>query len=157
MSIPKSIREYLDSREVWYQYCTHSLAYTAQGVAHAQHISGKEMAKVVIVVAGGRKVMTVVPGHHRIDLGELGKLLGAEDVRLATEEEFKGDFADCEVGAMPPFGNLYQLEVLVDESLASHADITFNAGTHIETIQMHYADYEKLVSPKKGSFSTVKR
>lgn len=157
MSIPKSIREYLDSQKVWHQDSHHSIAYTAQGVAHAQHISGKVLAKVVMVVAGERKIMAVVPGHHRVDLEDLAKLLGAEDIRLATEEEFENDFPDCEVGAMPPFGNLYQIEVVVDESLASHDEITFNAGTHVDTILIHYKDYENLVNPKKGCFSKVKR
>ena len=117
MSIPKKITEFLDSHQVLYQHCTHSPAYTAQGLAHVQHVSGKELAKVVMVVADGKMVMTVLPGSHRIELEPLSKLLECENIRLATEEEFRDLFPDCELGAMPPFGNLYNLAVWVDQTL----------------------------------------
>jgi len=156
MPIPRQLSEFLDSRQVWYQHCTHSPAYTAQGLAHVQHISGKALAKVVMVVADGRLVMAVVPGSHRIELDRLGQLLHADAVRLAGEEEFKDMFPDCELGAMPPFGNLYNLEVWVDVALQGQQNIAFNAGTHVETIQMSYADFERLVLPKTGSFSVLR-
>jgi Ala-tRNA(Pro) deacylase len=156
VSIPKRLKDYLDEHKVCYQACTHSPAYTAQGVAHAQHISGKELAKVVVVVAGDRKLMAVVPANNRVSLEELGQLAGEPALRLATEAEFKDLFTDCELGAMPPFGNLYNLEVWVDASLKSSSTITFNAGTHMETIQMSFADFERLVQPKTGVFSAVR-
>lgn len=156
MSVPKRIREFLDSHKVYYQFCTHSPAYTAQGVAHAQHISGKEVAKVVVVVAGGRKLMAVVPASHRVELEQLGRVAGETELRLSTEEEFQHLFPDCELGAMPPFGNLYGIDVWMDEALKSSSTITFNAGTHMETIQMGLGDYEKLVQPKTASFSSVR-
>ncbi len=156
MSIPNKITDFLDSHQVAYQHCTHSPAYTAQGLAHVQHVSGKELAKVVMVDAQGRKVMTVLPGSHRVELDQLSKLLKSDDTRLATEEEFKDLFPDCELGAMPPFGNLYNLEVWVDDSLQSHPTITFSAGTHSETIQMSFADFIKLATPKMGSFSVLR-
>jgi Ala-tRNA(Pro) deacylase len=155
MSIPKHISEFLDSQHIAYQHCIHSPAYTAQGIAHTQHISGKEIAKVVMVVADHNMVMAVLPGSHRIDLDLLKRLLNVETIRLATESEFRDLFPDCELGAMPPFGNLYHLEVWTDESLKSHPIIVFNAGTHAETIQMGYSDFERLVHPNTGNFSVL--
>lgn len=156
MSIPAKIREYLDSHQIAYQFCTHSPAYTAQGLAHVQHVSGKELAKVVMVVVNGRMMMTVLPGSHRVEIERLEGLLEGQKSRLATEEEFKDLFPDCEVGAMPPFGNLYNLEVWADSELQKHQSITFNAGTHVETIRMSLEDFNRLVQPKTGSFSTLR-
>ncbi len=156
MSIPDKIRDFLDSHQIVYQFCTHSPAYTAQGLAHVQHVSGKELAKVVMVVADARIVMTVLPGSHRVETETLDKLLGCQNCRLATEEEFKNLFPDCEVGAMPPFGNLYNLEVWVDSELEKHSTITFNAGTHVETVKMSFDDFRRLAQPKTASFSTLR-
>lgn len=156
MSIPTRIREYLDTNKIAYKFCTHSPAYTAQGLAHVQHVSGKELAKVVMVIAPGRMVMTVLPGSHRIEVDKVDSLLACENCRLATEEEFKDLFPDCEVGAMPPFGNLYNMEVWVDSELEKHPTITFNAGTHVETVTMDFADYRRLIGPKVGTFSTLR-
>ncbi len=155
MSIPRHIREFLESQHIWYQYCTHSMAYTAQGIAHAQHISGKQLAKVVMVMADGALVMAVVPGNHRVELQRLGELLQVSSIRLATEEEFKDLFPDCELGAMPALGNLYRLDVWVDSALKAHPHILFNAGTHSETILMNYADFDQVVQPKTGVFSVI--
>jgi Ala-tRNA(Pro) deacylase len=155
MSIPKHISEFLDSQGVWYQHFTHSLAYTAQGIAHAQHISGKHLAKVVMVMADGSLIMAVVPGNHRVDLLRLGEILNADSIRLAAEDEFKDIFPDCDLGAMPPLGNLYKLDVWMDASLKSHPHILFNAGTHSETILMSIADFDRMVQPKIGAFSVL--
>ncbi len=155
MSIPRHISEFLDSEHVWYQHFTHTLAYTAQGIAHAQHTSGKHLAKVVMVMADDNLIMAVIPGNHRVDLQRLSEILNADSIRLATEDEFKSSFPDCELGAMPPFGNLYRLDVWVDSSLKSHQHILFNAGTHAETIQMCFADFDRLVQPGVGSFSAL--
>jgi len=155
MSIPRHISEFLDSQNVWYQHFTHSLAYTAQGIAHAQHISGKQLAKVVMVMADGNLIMAVVPGNHRVDLQQLGEILNVDSVRLAAEEEFKDIFPDCELGAMPPLGNLYKLNVWVDTALKAHPHILFNAGTHSETILMNFADFDRVVRPMVGAFSVL--
>ncbi|HYK87891.1 MAG TPA: YbaK/EbsC family protein [Acidobacteriota bacterium] len=155
MSIPRHISEFLDSQHICYQHCTHSLAYTAQGIAHAQHVSGKHLAKVVMIVADDSLTMAVVPGNHRVDLQRLGELMAAGSVRLASEEEFKGLFPDCELGAMPPLGNLYKLDVWVDAALKDHPHILFNAGTHSETILMGFADFDRLVQPRLGTFSVL--
>ena len=156
MSIPRMITDFLDSHKIAYQHCTHSPAYTAQGLAHVQHVSGKELAKVVMIVADGHMVMTVLPGSNRIDLEQLTSILKTANLRLATEEEFKDIFPDCELGAMPPFGNLYSLDVWADAALKAHPTITFNAGTHVETIQMSFADFQRLVDPKIAIFSELR-
>jgi Ala-tRNA(Pro) deacylase len=155
MSIPKHISEFLDSQHIAYQHCIHSPAYTAQGIAHTQHISGKEIAKVVMVMADSKMVMAVLPGSRRIDLALLRRLLNAGTIRLATENEFRDFFPDCELGAMPPLGNLYHLEVWMDESIKPHPTMVFNAGNHAETIQMSYFDFERLVQPHVGNFSVL--
>ena len=155
MSIPRHICEFLDSQHVWYQHFTHTLAYTAQGIAHAQHFSGKQLAKVVMVMADGNLIMAVVPGNHRVDLQRLGEILNVDSIRLATEDEFKDLFPDCELGAMPAFGNLYRLDVWVDSALKSHPHVLFNAGTHSETILMTFADFDRLVQPGIGTFSAL--
>ena len=156
MPIPTRISDYLDSQHVSYQSCRHSPAYTAQGIAQAQHLSGRKLAKVVMVMADSNKlVMAVVPANYRVDLNKLGHLLNTDWIRLATEEEFRDVFPECELGAMPPLGNLYNLEVWIDESLQFHPSISFNAGTHAETIQMSFPDFERLVQPKKGSFGAL--
>lgn len=156
MPIPSNICRFLDSHGVAYQLCSHSRSYTAQGTAQAQHLSGKQLAKVVIVVAdNNRLVMTVVPANCRVDLEKIGRLLNTTWIRLATEEEFKDVFPECELGAMPPLGNIYHLDVWIDEIFRNHPTISFNAGTHAETIQMSFADFERLVHPKEASFSVL--
>ena len=156
MPIPTRISDYLDSHHISYQSFRHPPAYTAQGIAQAQHISGKKIAKVVMVVADDQKmIMTVVPANHRVDLNKLGRLLGTRYVRLATEEEFANYFPECELGAMPPLGNIYHLDVWVDEKLGSLPNISFNAGTHAETIQISFSDFKRLVKPNAGSFAVL--
>jgi Ala-tRNA(Pro) deacylase len=156
MPIPASICKFLDSQGITYESSTHSRSYTAQGTAQAQHVSGKRLAKVVIVIADNSKlIMAVVPANCRVDLDKLGKLLDTHLIRLATEEEFKDAFPECEVGAMPPLGNIYHLDVWMDESMRGQPTISFNAGTHAETIQMSLADFERLVQPRVASFGVL--
>ncbi len=158
MPIPAYISKFLDSQGVQYQAFRHSPAYTAQGVAQAQHVSGKMIAKVVMVkIDDNKMLMAVVPANCRVDLEKLGHLLQTENIRLASEDEFKDLFAECEIGAMPPLGNLYHMDVWVDESLRANPSISFNAGTHSDTIQMSFADFERLVQPRFGSFGLVVR
>jgi Ala-tRNA(Pro) deacylase len=153
MPIPAHISKYLDSQHVQYQSHTHSRAYTAQGIAQAQHLSGKKLAKVVMAIANNKQmIMAVVPASHRVDLERLGQALDAHTIRLATEEEFKDVFPECELGAMPPLGNIYHLDVWIDEKLKLCPTISFNAGTHAEIIQMSFADFNRLVQPKAASF-----
>jgi Ala-tRNA(Pro) deacylase len=142
------LREYLDSHHIRYLIFSHSLAYTAQGIAALTHISGKELAKTVIVRIDGNLAMAVVPASRHVDLSLLKRALGAQAVELASEQECKDKFPDCEAGAMPPFGNLYGMAVYVDESLTSNEVITFNAGTHRDLLRMDWADLVRLVEPR---------
>ena len=156
MPIPIRISDYLDSHHISYQSHRHPPAYTAQGIAQAQHISGRKLAKVVLVISDNQSmIMTVVPASHHVDLHKLGRLLKTPWIRLATEEEFKDYFPECELGAMPPLGNIYHLDVWVDERLGSLQNISFSAGTHAETIQMTFSDFERLVQPVIDSFGVL--
>ncbi len=141
------LRSFLDSHHVRYMVISHSLAYTAQGVAALAHISGKKLAKTVIVKIDGILVMPVIPASLHVDLDQLRKITGATEVALATECEFKDAFPDCETGAMPPFGNLYDMAVYADASLAGNEEITFSAGTHRELVRMGWLDLVRLVNP----------
>lgn len=142
------LKFFLDEHHVHYQKIPHSLAYTAQEVAARAHVSGKQLAKTVIIKMDGRVAMVVTPGHLKIDLKALQKALEAKDLYLASEYEFQEFFPECEVGAMPPFGNLYDMDVYVTEDLSRDESIAFNAGNHSELIQISYKDYDKLVHPK---------
>jgi Ala-tRNA(Pro) deacylase len=153
MRCKQRIEIYLHEHEIHFEVQTHPLAYTAQDVAASERVPGRMVAKVVMVTADGRMVMLAVPAHERVNLSEVAHLLGASDVRMAEEREFAPFFQDCEVGAMPPFGNLYGLEVCVDRTLAEQPTIYFNAGSHTETISIAYDDYARLVNPILGSFS----
>lgn len=156
MPIPVNISRYLDLQHVSYHSNRHLPAFTAQGIAQAQHLSGKKLAKVVVVSDENRKMtMAVVPANCRVDLARLGKLMNVSKIRLTGEWEFKDVFSDCELGAMPPLGNIYHLDVWVDDSLKLHNEICFNAGTHAETIQMSFADFSRLVQPRTASFGVL--
>lgn len=155
MSIPRHIKEFLDSRNVRYKHCTHSPVYTAQEIAHAQHVSGKQLAKSVMVLADGKLVMAVLPASERLDVEKLEELIGATSIRLAEEEEFKDIFPGCELGAMPPFGNLYDIPVWVDATLESVPVLYLNAGTHTDTIEMRFGDFVHLVEPHLARIGEV--
>jgi Ala-tRNA(Pro) deacylase len=147
------LKEYLDSHGVKYEMISHPREYTAQQVAAVTHISGREMAKSVIVKIKGKMAMAVLPASCRVDFTLLREVIGMDDIELAREHEFKDIFDDCEIGAMPPFGNLYDLDVYVAEKLTEDKIIAFNAGTHTEIIKMAFADYERLVKPKIFRFA----
>lgn len=134
---------------VSYETHTHPEAYTTSEVAEAEHVAGSEMAKVVMLSSGNGLAMAVIPGDRMVDLGKAGAALGAEDVRLAEENEFAGSFPDCETGAEPPFGTLYDVPTLVDQAL-NNPRITFPAGTHTETITMALDDYLNLTHPTRA-------
>ena len=141
------LTEFLDSRGIKYVVIAHSAAYTAQGIAALAHIPGTELAKTVIVKIDGRFAMAVVPASRQVDLAALKAATHSNSVELASEMEFKNLFPDCETGAMPPFGNLYDMVVFSDESLARDKEIAFNAGSHRELIRLAWGDYERLVKP----------
>jgi Ala-tRNA(Pro) deacylase len=141
------IKAYLRHHRVEFDAQHHPLAYTAQDVAASEHLPSQQMAKVVMVVADGKLMMLVLPVSRRVDEERAAVALDAKVVRLAREEEFVSTFADCDVGAMPPFGNLYGVPVYVDDELLEDEAITFQAGTHTWTITLKYTDFERLVGP----------
>jgi Ala-tRNA(Pro) deacylase len=149
----QKLQAFLDVNQVKYLKIAHSPAYTAQELAAAVHIPGKELAKTVMVKIDDEMAMAVLPADHRINFEKLRAATGAGSVRLADENEFGDLFPDCTLGAMPPFGNLYGIEVLVDVSLVEDDEITFNACTHTELIRLAYSDFENLVKPKVLNFS----
>jgi Ala-tRNA(Pro) deacylase len=148
----KKLKEFLDKNNIKYVTISHSPAFTAQEVAASSHTPGKELAKTVMVKIDGVMAMVVLPSPYQIDFDLLKKATGAA-VELAGEDEFKGMFPECEPGAMPPFGNLYDMEVYVAEALAEDEEIAFNAGSHTELIRLRYEDFERLVKPKKVTIS----
>lgn len=152
MAVQK-LKEFLNEHGVKYVTLSHSPAYTAQEVAASAHIPGQEVAKTVIVKLDGTIAMAVLPASRQIDLDRLGEVTGASEVELATEDEFKSQFPDCEPGAMPPFGNLYGMPVYVAEALTEDEEIAFNAGSHSELMRLRYDDFEKLVQPKVLQFA----
>jgi Ala-tRNA(Pro) deacylase len=147
------LREFLDGHKVKYVVISHSPAYTAQQVAASAHIPGKELAKTVMVKVDGALAMAVLPASNQVDLGGLKKAAGASKVELATEAEFKDAFPECEIGAMPPFGNLYGMNVFVTPALTQDEEIAFNAGSHTELIRLAYQDFQKLVKPQVAEFT----
>lgn len=150
--IPKRLENALQEKHVWYKELVHPEAYTAQEIAATMHVKGRELAKPVMVRADGQLVMTVLPATWKVNFGKLREVLGKRDVKLAKEEEFKAMFPDCEPGAEPPFGNLYDVQTLVDRSLTQDENIYFNAGTHYEAVEMKYKDFEEIVKPKVAEF-----
>jgi Ala-tRNA(Pro) deacylase len=147
------LKAYLDSNDVEYITISHSKAYTAQKVAASARIPGKELAKTVIVKLDGQMAMAVLPASYQVDFEQLKTASGAKKVKISSEDEFKDRFPDCELGAMPPFGNLYDMEVFVAKSLAEDEEIAFNACSHTELIKMKYKDFDKLAKPKILKFS----
>ena len=152
MAMVKRLQEFLDANGVKYEVTPHQVAYTTQEIAAASHISGKDIAKVVMVRRGEALVMTVLPAACKVGMDRLEKILGASRITIAREQEFAGLFPDCDTGAMPPFGNLYGVEVYVDEELPNHPQIAFQAGNHHELVTMTYADFARLVQPKVAEF-----
>src|SRR5256885_7565744 len=143
----KTLKKLLASRGVKYVSIEHSPAFTAPEIAASADVSGNNFAKTVIVKMDGDLAMVVLPANRRIVLSELREMMLSERVDLASESEFQARFPDCEVGAMPPFGNLYGLPVYLAKGLADEAEIAFNAGTHREVIKMPFEEYANLVNP----------
>jgi len=144
----KRLKTFLDEHDIRYLTITHSMAFTATDIAHSAHIRSKHMAKTVIIKINDKLAMAVVPANYKVNLRLLAEALQDSKVELASEQEFTRHFPDCEVGAMPPFGNLYNMDVYVAEQLTENEQIIFNAGSHMELIQMDYKDFEMLVTPK---------
>lgn len=149
-----ALKKFLDEEDVKYVTIRHSPAFTAQEIAASAHVPGQELAKTVIVRLGGDLAMVVLPATDQVDLERLREVSGSERVELASEDEFEERFPDCETGAMPPFGNLYDMDVYVAEHLAEDDEIAFNAGTHTELIRMSFEDFRELVRPTVTRLTT---
>ena len=149
----KELKEFLDDNNIKYVTVTHSTAYTAQEIAALTHTKGKEFAKAVIVMLDGALAMAVVPASYQVDMSRLKEGAQANTIALAGESEFRNRFPGCETGAMSPFGNLFDMQVFVDESLTKDLEIAFNAGSHNELIRLSYEDFERLVKPKVLKFA----
>ena len=147
MKTPAEIHQWLTDQGVSFKRRDHTPRFTAQEVAQASAVTGHEMAKVILAKADGRFIMAVLPATRRLSVPRLAEILHAREVRLATEEEFAPLFPGCDRGAMPPFGNLYGLEMVVDRSLSLHPEIAFNACTHTETVTIDWADYARVARP----------
>lgn len=157
MTCKERLDIYLRDQNVPYRLQHHPLAYTAQSVAESEHISGRLVAKTVMVMADQKMRMLVLPAPERVDLARVRAALRAKEVRIAEEKEFSVLFPDCEVGAMPPFGNLYGLPVLVDHDLTAYDTIVFRAGTHTDTISLPYREFERLVQPTIADLGSIER
>ncbi len=151
----KRLKEYLENNKVKYVTIPHVNAYTAQETAALSQVSGMEMAKTVMVKLDGKMTLSVLPASYKVDFNLLKKNSGASKAELASENEFTELFPECEVGAMPPFGNLYGMDVYVAKTLTEDDEIAFNAGTHTELVKLSYKDFEQLVKPKIARFSRL--
>lgn len=150
----ENIQNYLNRHGIPYEEIEHSRAVTAEEVAHVVQIAENKLAKTVVLRVRGELTLAVVHADERVDLDRLSEYLELSDIELCPEEEFMDFFPDCEIGAMPPFGELYGMNVVVSESVASDDYILFNAGTHTELIKMRYVDFARLVQPMVGCFAS---
>jgi Ala-tRNA(Pro) deacylase len=153
MTVLKKLKDYLEENRVQYEVGYHERVYTSQEIAAAMHVPGRELVKVVMVKADGKMVMLVLPASYRVETKKLKKALQYKKLRISKERDFEELFPDCEIGAMPPFGNLYHIEVWVDQVLTEDEIIVFRAGSHVETLTIKYDDYARLVNPRVGDFS----
>jgi len=149
----KKLKYYLDANDIKYVVISHSSAFTALDVAESAHFSGNKLAKTVMVKMDGKMAMAVLPAPHKIDFELLKAICAAEQVELATEDEFTDLFPNCAVGTMPPFGNLYNMQVYLAEPLTENDEIAFAAGSHSELLKLSYRDFARLVKPAIVQFS----
>ena len=147
--------DFLDKAHISYAHTKHSLAFTALEVAFAEHISPHKLAKTVVYVGSQGYGFAVLPADCLIDMSILGVFLNDPAVRLASERELGELFPESELGAMPPFGNLFHLPVIVDVSIADQEFIAFTAGTHRDVVHMHFGDFKRLVDPAIAKFALV--
>ncbi len=154
--ILKRLTDFLDDHKLKYILIQHSPAFTAREVAVSAHIPFKELAKTVVLSIGNEHLLAILPATEMVDLSVIRQALGTPSVHLTNESDFNALFPECEVGAMPPFGNLFNMNVLVSQSLTEDEEIAFNAGSHRDLIKMSYEDFERLVQPKILPFSTAR-
>ena len=155
MAIPQRIIDFLDSQNVPFETLHHSQAFTGQEIAHSLHVSGKRCVKAVAVAGDDKMVLAVIPASHRLNFQELRAALDVSQLEMLHEGELVGLFPDCDLGAVPPFGNLYGIEVWVDRAVADAEEIVFCAGSHEDCIRMRYSDFSKVTLPRLGRFSEM--
>jgi Ala-tRNA(Pro) deacylase len=153
MQCKERLEAYLHEHQVPFQLQYHAQAFSAQKIAESEHIPGEMVAKTVIAWADGKMISLVLPATYRADLPKVRVALGARVIRLAHEAEFAATFPDCEIGTMPPFGNLYGVPVYVEKSLTGQETMTFPVGTSTDTMSLRYADFERLVHPGVMAFA----
>lgn len=146
--IPKRLEEYLNHNRTHFGVIHHHKTMTAQKTAQSVHIKGKEFAKTVLLEVDGQPMLAVIPAHLKVSMKHVKEITGARDVWIASEEEIKNIFEDCEIGAIPAFGNLYRTPMLVDDAFSETKSIAFAGGTHEDVVQMKFSDYQRLVHPK---------
>ncbi len=156
MPISEKLKELLKEEKVKYEHVPHEEVYTTQEVAAVEHERGRCVIKTVVLKADGKFILAGVPAALKVDEDALAKLVAAKEVAVAEEQEFANLFPDCEVGGMPPIGNLYDLPLWLDKRLTECEHVVFNAGTHTDTVKMAYADYEKVAAPQVGEFAVMK-
>lgn len=152
MTVTQRLKDFLNQQGIAYETLRHDAAFTAQQLAASLHVPGRQFVKVVVVKLDGNPVLAVMPAPLRINFKQLAAAGGAKKCSLASETEFQQLFSDCDLGAMPPFGKLYNLPTYAEETLAADREIVFNAGTHTEAIRMSYADFARLSQAKLAKF-----
>jgi Ala-tRNA(Pro) deacylase len=153
MNMLQLCSSYLKRHGIRYTHSIHPPAYTAREVAAAEHMPAQSMAKTVVYSGDNGNGLLVLPADYIVDFAEVRRLMGLTEIRLADESELGALFPECELGAMPPFGNLFDMPVLMDEKLAAAEFMAFNAGTHRDVIHMSVADFHKLVNPLVATFA----
>jgi Ala-tRNA(Pro) deacylase len=151
------IQQDLEQAGVPFEELHHNDVFTAQALAECEHISGHRVAKVVVVMADGRPIELILPASRRVNLDTLRDLLGAQEVRLASESELQQRFADCEVGALPALRHWKGVEVIMDGTLRVDGDIVFPAGTHRDAVRTHFDEWFQMLNPRVEYFSEPKR
>jgi len=157
MPMLRKLKEVLDQAKISYEVYNHPRAFTCQEIAATQHITGRAMAKVVILKVDGSYLMAVVPSNRLVSFENVKISLGAKEVALATEKQFAALFPECEIGAMPPFGNLFGIPVYLDPALEKFESIYFNAGNHLQTVRIRYKDLKSLVKPEIANLTEARR
>lgn len=151
--VPQKLEEYLKKSHVWYEVRQHPITMTSEELAQRENVDGHQVAKVVVMREGGKYFMIVLPASYFVDMKEVRRATGHPNMHFATESELETAFPDCEVGAMPPLGNLYDMPIFAEKALAEDDIIEFNGGTHEDAIRMKYKDWEKMTHPQLMHFS----
>ena len=147
------LRNYLDRLGVRYRWMHHDTVYTAQGLAHAEHVSGKCVVKPVVVETDGRFVLCALPAALYVDMERIKEELHAGEARLADEQTLGQLFGDCDLGAEPPIGRIFGMPTLMDDSLQTQEEVIFQAGTHEEAVGMSLADFMRTARPTVAHFA----